>query len=161
MKIVVSASNVILYSSLDGRTWTQQYAYGSRPATWVIDASSLIIIGTGIEISPGAYPNPDLDNSYSSVGSNSTLYADNLKVMKSETITVTGLADNAYFTLPCGDEGELKSTLASGGQATLDITGYEDLVPFSVLIAYSAGGTLSASFVDALGIFGGDVFALA
>jgi len=90
LRIQSDGTNVYWHYSSDGSTWTQVYSR-TVPPTWVIDANSLAILGSGFERSPD-YPNPDLDNNYTSTGTNWNTYFDDVLVRKyaspSPTVTI-------------------------------------------------------------------------
>jgi len=62
--------------SADGVTWNTVTTI-ARPSSWS-GAPTMVIVGKGYAQSSSAYPNADLDNSYSTAGSLETSYADNV-----------------------------------------------------------------------------------
>lgn len=80
LRIRSDGTNIYFEKSTNGTDWTTLQSI-AVPATWSIDTNSLAIIGTGYE-DGATYPNPDLDNNYSSTGANIITYFDDFRVRK-------------------------------------------------------------------------------
>jgi len=78
-RIKLGSGTVYLDYSTDGLSWTTLTSI-TRPTSWAGNPA-LVIVGKGDSDAPD-YPNPDLDNSYSSTGSEGTHYADDVFVRK-------------------------------------------------------------------------------
>jgi hypothetical protein len=157
LKIKIATDTVYFYYSADARTWTL-LGSTARPATWIIDASSLLILGHGFEEKAAAYPNPDFDNNYSVLGAVQTSKFDDLIAMTNETITVNGLPYGWYFEVYDGDTLIGTSDKASAGTATLDISGFEDLVPFDKIQIFDLSGDLMLEYEGEEDVWGGDIY---
>jgi hypothetical protein len=140
LKIKVTSSYLYFYTSTDGSTWTQQHST-DRPSTWTIDANSLVILGHGHEQNSSSYSNPDLDNNYSTTGSNVTSYFDDFIMIRGESIMMNGLSDGWYFKVRKGSN-YYQSSSASGGTASLDCTSFETQAPFDEIEVYNNNNQL-------------------
>jgi hypothetical protein len=139
-KIVVTGSTVYAYYSDDGQTWTLMGST-SRASTWIIDASSLVILGHGSETNSSDCPNPDWDNNWSSTGSNLNSYFDDFIMFRGESITMSGLPDGWYFKVRKGGN-YYQSGSASGGTASLNCTSFETQAPFDEIELYNSNNQL-------------------
>jgi hypothetical protein len=70
--------------STDGKTWVAAFSL-ARSYTPLWTTIQKVIIGHGREISASSYPNPDWDNSYTTLGTSFTSHADEYVLMKHVT----------------------------------------------------------------------------
>jgi hypothetical protein len=80
LRIKSDGTNIYFEYSTNGTDWTT-LSNIAVPATWIIDANSLVELGSGYE-QGATYPNPKLNNNYSSPGANWTAYFDDFRVRK-------------------------------------------------------------------------------
>jgi len=156
LKIVITSTQVLAYVSTSGITWTLLFT-DTRAATWTINASTLVILGTGTEVSAASYPNLDWDNNYTSTGLNNTWYFDDLIVMRSEDI-IAGLPDNWYFEVWTGGVLKATSQLSQYGQAILYLTSLENILPFDQILIYDENNVLIQTITNTADVWGGDKY---
>ena len=127
LKTIITATNYYQYYSNDGITWTQMYA-AARPASWTVDANSLMILGAGVE-QTGYSTNPTLNNRYSTIGSNVDAVYDWVRVQKYNATPPTATLDqmNTFSTAFIADvvSGTLPLTATFTDQTTGSPTGWQ------------------------------------
>jgi hypothetical protein len=139
-RIRVATGTVYLEASTDGVNWTI-VATVTRPSSWSGNPT-LIIVGKGYAKDSSSYPNPDLDNSYTTAGSSGTHYADDVFVRKyvdPEPSHGSWGSEEAYI---------VERTVNVSNESVNPTSGFEgDSVTYQATVLDSAGEPLPSSFV--------------
>ncbi|MBA7540830.1 hypothetical protein ES705_33133 [subsurface metagenome] len=131
------------------------------------DVIKIILLGTSIKCYINNVEFIDtVDGTYPSGGAGGFVWCkntgdyDNLKIYKSEIITMNGLEDGQKFRIrKAGDVVVATSAGAGGGQATIDLSGEADRPPYHDLQVLDDDD--SVLFTDTVfedNIWGGDIF---